>query len=159
MKTVTYDSAVAAIEYVSSCNTASRESEAYDMLVEAATPLSAAEGGDWMTPTTYAQRLSDALTLLCGGRRPPEEAVTGWLCVDSDNHALQDFCADNGPAWAQGIVCIDAALLLAATPTEGVAHEMPRSKYGSPAQTIAALDDSLVAALAALTPAVVENKG
>lgn len=31
---------------------------------------------------------------------------------------------EHGPAWSQGIVVIDAALILASAPTEGVDHEM-----------------------------------
>ena len=74
----------------------------------------------WSTPTTYAERFSAAVALLCQGRKPPDAMVAGWL--DSSSGELQEFAADNGPAWAQGIVVLDAARLLADSPTEGASH-------------------------------------
>jgi hypothetical protein len=71
-------------------------------------------------PTTYLQRFADAVTLMCRGRKPPEAMVTGWL--DGTDDRLQAFTAANGPQWAQGIVLLGAAALLANTPTEGVDH-------------------------------------
>lgn len=166
---VTLESAEAAISYVSACNTASRESEAYRMLVEvpvkeqpgrddirriftshgftvkegqedlkeyvyqAATSLLSfaglgavlpvdSDGLEWAQPTSVAHRLGDAVTLLCAGNRPPNEIVEAWLAPDSEDMRLQEFCISYGPAWAQGIVCIDAAMVLADGPTEGVEH-------------------------------------
>lgn len=71
--------------------------------------------GDWRQPTTFIRRFSDAVTLLCG-RKPPEDMVVGWLDRGADDHRLQDFAADYGPAWAQGIVLLDAAHVMASTP-------------------------------------------
>ena len=75
---------------------------------------------NWSTPTTYAERFAAAVTMLCQGRRPPDAMLAGWLDRSSDE--LQEFAIDNGPAWAQGIVLLDAAKLLADSPTEGVNH-------------------------------------
>ncbi len=76
------------------------------------------KGDDWRTPTTYTQRFSDAVTLLCGGNRPPETMVAGWINRDSEE--LQAFAVQYGPSWAQGIGLIDAAELMANNPVEGV---------------------------------------
>lgn len=78
-------------------------------------------GGDWMAPTTVAQRLGDAMQLLCGGKRPPEAMVAAWL--DHSSEDLQWFASTHGPAWTQGIGLIDAAMAMVDQPTEGVDHE------------------------------------
>ena len=75
-----------------------------------------ATGGDWTQPTTVALRLGDAMQLLCGGKRPPDDMVQQWL--DNTSESLQEFAASNGPAWAQGIGLIDAALVMVDQPTE-----------------------------------------
>ena len=75
---------------------------------------------DWTKPTTKLQRMSDAVTLLCDGKRPSDRLVQGWL--DKTDEGLRDFAATHGPAWAQGIGVLDAAAVLADTPTEGVDH-------------------------------------
>lgn len=72
----------------------------------------------WKTPTTYLQRLGDALELLCAGHRPPDEMMTAWLDTDRDDMRLQSFACEHGPSWAQGIGVIDAARTLADEPTE-----------------------------------------
>ena len=77
--------------------------------------LTSATGGDWMQPTTISQRLGDAVQLLCGGKRPSEAMVAGWLSHSSEE--LQSFCAEHGPAWAQGIGLIDAAMVMVDQPT------------------------------------------
>jgi hypothetical protein len=75
---------------------------------------------DWRAPTTYLQRFGDAVALLCRGRKAHAGMLAGWL--DGSDDSLQHFAIDNGPAWAQGIVILDAAALLADTPGEGVEH-------------------------------------
>lgn len=82
----------------------------------------------WQTPTTWNQRFTEALTLLCG-KRPPDAAVKDWLTPGSDGLQLQSWMIDNVKlVWAQGIVALDAAALLADTPAEaetpdsGVVH-------------------------------------
>lgn len=77
---------------------------------------------DWSEPTTYLQRFTHALSLLCG-QTPPEEIVLAWLDKNIDDFRLQEFAIAHGPAWAQGIVLIEAAQLMADQPTEGVEHE------------------------------------
>lgn len=75
------------------------------------------------TETTFAERFRDAVTLLCGGRRPPETFVTQWLeCKDADFYDLQSYAIEHGPDWCQGIVLLDAAYVMAAAPEEGVNH-------------------------------------
>ena len=79
------------------------------------------EPKDWRLPTTYLQRFGDAVALLCGGHRPTDEVLLGWL--EGPSEELQSFAASHGPAWSQGIVLIEAAQVMADTPTEGVDHE------------------------------------
>ena len=88
---------------------------------ESAQPAPAQQAGDWRTPTTLHQRMSDAVALLCAGRRPSDEAVRRWL--DGTGEELQSFAACNGPSWAQGIGLLDAARVMADQPTEGAEHE------------------------------------
>lgn len=78
------------------------------------------------SPTTYEERFTDAVTLLCYGKKPSQKAVREWLRKTSDD--LQAFASDNGPEWAQGIVLLDAAAVLADTPEEGVDHK--ENPYG-----------------------------
>lgn len=80
-----------------------------------------AEPAAWLAPTTYLQRFGDAMQLLCG-TRPDDETMSAWLAKDSEDTDLQEFAIEHGPAWAQGIVVIDAARVLADTPAEGVDH-------------------------------------
>lgn len=94
-------------------------------LYEARTKLTNPAGcGDWMTPTTYLQRFGDAMERLCGGKRPTDALIIEFLDPNSDGMRLQDFAAEHGPAWAQGIVLIDAVRVLVDDPTEGVEHQM-----------------------------------
>jgi hypothetical protein len=92
---------------------------------------------DWIAPTTYLQRFGDAVALLCGGRRATAKMLAGWL--DGSDDSLQHFAIDNGPAWAQGIVLLDAAALLAETPGEGVQHaarqKTPNAELSGPQRT------------------------
>lgn len=76
---------------------------------------------DWTIPTTKPQRMSDAVALLCAGKRPSDDLVQGWLAGTDDG--LQEFAATHGPAWAQGIGLLDAAAVMVDQPTEGVEHE------------------------------------
>lgn len=82
-------------------------------------------GKDWSTPTTHLQRFGDAMQLLCNGHRPPDAMLVAWQDKDADDIGLQEFAIAHGPAWAQGIGVIDAALVLVEQPTEGIDHEMP----------------------------------
>lgn len=85
---------------------------------------------EWDEPTTVAQRMSDAVTLLCAGARPPYDMVCGWLGLDkeSGDDRLQEFAIEHGPAWAQGIGLLDAAWVMVSQPTEGVEHEYARTE-------------------------------
>lgn len=78
---------------------------------------------NWMTPTTYLQRFGDAIERLCNGNRPTDELLTAWINGCNDDR-LQEFACEHGPDWAQGIVIIDAARVLADSPGEGVDHEV-----------------------------------
>lgn len=89
---------------------------------------------DWRQATTYLQRMSHALSLLCGVT-PTDEMIAAYLDTSRDDDRLQHWCADNGPAWAQGIVVIDAARVLADTPAEGADHESAQPQQ--PAQPVA----------------------
>jgi len=75
--------------------------------------------------THYIQRFEEALTLLCGGKRPPEGLCARW----SDEHAsiaheeLQTWAINNTALrWSMGITVIEAAMTLAAEPDEGGNH-------------------------------------
>ena len=77
---------------------------------------------DWTTPTSWQKRFRDALEVLCGGS-PPVGAVEAWLEPGCDGAELQNWAASNSLVlWAQGIVVIDAAWMLADTPAEGADH-------------------------------------
>lgn len=73
-------------------------------------------------PTTYIERFTEAVRLLCG-KEPPRELVVAWLEHRELADDLQNFAAQYGPSWAQGIVVLDAAAVLADTPEEGAEHE------------------------------------
>ena len=75
--------------------------------------------------TTFVQRFTDAVAILCGSE-PPAEFVSEWLSAAEVNgeHRLQGWVVSQSatPQWAQGIVVIDAAHVLASTPEEGEQH-------------------------------------
>lgn len=81
---------------------------------------------DWSIPTTYMERFRGALTRMCGAE-PPLEFCQEWLDGVSVNGGdrLQDWVTEQPgtPAWAQGVVTIEAAMSWADSPTEGVDHE------------------------------------
>jgi len=110
-----------------------------------------ATGGAWEQPTTVAQRLGDAMQLLCGGMRPPEAMVAGWL--DHSSEELQSFAADHGPAWAQGIGLIDAAMVMVDQPTEIITpdsdedHEHRDIRPATPAAGGSSVEDDMLAAV------------
>lgn len=75
--------------------------------------------GDGYTPTTYVERLTDALALLCGGNRPDEALVIDYF--DDDGFELQDWAINHTSLpWTTGIGVIEAAMALAETPIEGI---------------------------------------
>jgi hypothetical protein len=102
-----------------------------------------ARPGDWRTPTSVLQRFGDAMQLLCSGRRPDDAALAEWLDKDSDGRALQEFAAEHGPAWAQGIGLIDAALTMVDQPTEGVDHEFREVTQAQPEQAAQGVGEPL----------------
>lgn len=77
---------------------------------------------DWTQPTTYVDRFTHAIALLCG-KIPPQEIIEAWLQEGSEDSRLQEFVIEHGPVWSQGIVLIEAAHLMADQPTEGIDHE------------------------------------
>ena len=76
--------------------------------------------------TTYAERFTHAVAVLCGAQ-PPADMVAEWIAnIDvNGEHRLQSWvlCQAATPSWAQGIVVLDAAHVLANDPEEGVGHE------------------------------------
>ena len=76
--------------------------------------------------TTFAQRFTDAVAILCAAE-PPSEFVSEWLAnVDVDGvHRLQEWVLNQEatPSWAQGIGVLDAAHVMASQPVEGEQHE------------------------------------
>lgn len=111
--------------------------------------------GDWSEPTTHLKRFGDAMQLLCNGRRPPDSMLLAWQDKDADSIDLQEFAIAHGPAWAQGIGVIDAALVLVEQPTEGVDHEMAAQQAAqAPAgwQPIEAAEEGLLYVVAWVDP-------
>jgi len=101
-------------------------------------PVTAKEKGNkmnWKAPTTYLQRLGDAMALLCAGNRPPNEMMTAWLDTERDDIRLQEFACKHGPTWAQGIAVIDAAQVLADQPTEILFIDGPQIDHERRAET------------------------
>lgn len=84
------------------------------------------ETKDWSAPTTWMHRFRGALTRMCGAT-PPEDICLEWVNKVSvnDTDRLQEWVLGQAgtPAWAQGIATIEAAIMWADAPTEGVAHE------------------------------------
>lgn len=77
-------------------------------------------------PTTKVERFEDALTVLAGGVCPDRALVEAWFDEDDDQShiRLQEWAMNNSAAgWAMGIGIIDAALVLADNPDEGVDHK------------------------------------
>ena len=79
-------------------------------------------------PTTWMERFMDALQMLCNGKTPPLHLCEKWVhhyeSGNPDEETLQHWVISNrGGRWAQGIVTIDAATLLADEPAEGEDHE------------------------------------
>ena len=89
-----------------------------------AKPRSPSRG--WSAPTTYRQRFAEAVALLCK-KQAPEDMIDVWLAEEAEDGRLQEFAIEHGPTWAQGIVLLDAAAVLASTPTEGVDHDVAMS--------------------------------
>jgi hypothetical protein len=91
--------------------------------------------------TTYTERFTHAVAVLCGAQ-PPADMVAEWIAnIDvNGEHRLQSWVLSQAatPSWAQGIVVLDAAHVLANDPEEGEGHEdrppaQPApSQYGSP---------------------------
>ena len=92
---------------------------------------------DWRTPTTFIKRFGDAMQLLCFGHRPDDAMLLAWIEEGSEDIALQEFAANYGPHWAQGIGLIDAAIVCANQPTEGVDHEFQRAESAKPPAPVA----------------------
>lgn len=81
----------------------------------------------WRTPTTWEARFREALTVLCG-EAPPPGMIEAWFEPGCDSMDLQEWAAEKcSMPWAQGIVVIDAAELLAEHPAEGAPHA-PRTR-------------------------------
>lgn len=75
-----------------------------------------------MTTLNFEQRFIEALSILCGGRRPELQIVKDWFNTNLDSLELQAWAIENGPEWAQGIAVIDAARLLAGQPPDGCGY-------------------------------------
>lgn len=73
-------------------------------------------------PTTWEQRFSQALQILCGGSAPPPGLVQKWIRHESDD--LQEWTVSHQAfPWSMGITIIEAATGLADQPDEGGDHE------------------------------------
>lgn len=76
--------------------------------------------------TTWEERFSQAISVMCQGRIPPHDLIQKWIDNVEDNQlTLQDWIFGEGKTsfhWAQAIVIIDAAQILADSPEEGCDH-------------------------------------
>lgn len=73
-------------------------------------------------PTTWPQRFTQALTVLCG-EAPPVATAIAWFEPGCDSIELLDWVGEHCRlSWAQGIVAIEAAEMLANAPEEGAGH-------------------------------------
>lgn len=71
--------------------------------------------------TTWLQRFQQSLTILCGGREPPEDLCRRWQ--DEVDNDLQDWVPKESlPPWATGIGTIEAAEAMANSPIESLDH-------------------------------------
>lgn len=107
---------------------------ALDQKMEALrTALQQAESEPVAGPTTYQQRFTEVVSLLCRAS-PPADMVEGWLTPEADDHRLQEWAIEHAPNWSQGIGVLDAAHVMADQPAEGDEHEMrnTRSAPGVP---------------------------
>ncbi|WP_294636584.1 hypothetical protein [uncultured Aquabacterium sp.] len=84
-------------------------------------------------PSTYEQRFTEAVALICGAE-PPPELVEAWIA--GEDEALQQWVGGYAPGWVQNIAVLDAAHQLANQPTEGGEHEM-RSKQPAVPEDVA----------------------
>jgi hypothetical protein len=79
--------------------------------------------------TSWEFRFSEALRVLCGGVKPPDEFLKSWL-NDQDSIELQEWVVNNCVLhWAMGITTIEAAMALADQPDEGGIH-YPKNQKG-----------------------------
>lgn len=79
---------------------------------------------------TWIERYRQTIALLCGGILPPLDICEAWLADGSESYALQDWvCSNMAAPWAQAIIILDAAALMANEPEEGAGH---LDKHGKP---------------------------
>jgi hypothetical protein len=92
--------------------------------------------------TTYTERFTHAVAVLCGAQ-PPADMVAEWIAnIDvNSEHRLQSWvlCQAATPSWAQGIVVLDAAHVLANDPEEGEGHEERPPAQPAPVQPVKAM--------------------
>lgn len=75
--------------------------------------------GESQVPTRFVERVMDSLALLCHGERPPRGMVEAWFRDESEE--LQDWALNHAaPYWATGIGTLEAAVMMADTPEEGI---------------------------------------
>lgn len=98
------------------------EAQLRDYALQAIAQAPQAESEPVAGPTTYHQRFTEVVSLLCRAA-PPADMVEGWLTPDADDHRLQEWAIEHSPNWSQGIGVLDAAHVMADQPAEGEGHE------------------------------------
>ena len=73
-------------------------------------------------PSTYAQRFTAAVAVICGVT-PPAALVCDWINKEERHDDLQQWVGSYAPGWVQNIAVLDAAHQMADQPTEGGNHE------------------------------------
>ena len=94
--------------------------------IQQATPSIPSDG-----PSTYAQRFTAAVAVICGVT-PPAALVCDWINKEERHDDLQQWVGSYAPGWVQNIAVLDAAHQMADQPTEGGNHE-PAQQPATPA--------------------------
>lgn len=100
-------------------------------------------------PSTYAQRFTAAVALICGVT-PPAALVCDWINKEERHDDLQQWVGSYAPGWVQNIAVLDAAHQMADQPTEGSNHEPAQQPAtGEPVQADSSGHLSVIASLGA----------
>lgn len=84
-------------------------------------------------PSTYEQRFTAAVAVICGVT-PPAALVCDWINKAERHDDLQQWVGSYAPGWAQNIAVLDAAHQMADQPTEGGDHEPAQQATQAEAQ-------------------------
>ena len=115
--------------YTGSCGTSNNDTKALCKQPPQATQATPSIPSDG--PSTYAQRFTAAVAVICGVT-PPAALVCDWINKEERHDDLQQWVGSYAPGWVQNIAVLDAAHQMADQPTEGGNHE-PAQQPATPA--------------------------